>query len=64
VNAQISRTFAPGLEAYLGGENLFNFKQDDPIIDPGNPTSPYFDASLVWGPVAGRMVYAGVRYFL
>jgi outer membrane receptor for ferrienterochelin and colicins len=62
VNAQISRTFAPGLEAYLGGENLFNFKQDDPIVDPDNPTSPYFDASLVWGPVAGRMVYAGVRY--
>jgi outer membrane receptor protein involved in Fe transport len=64
VNAQISRGFAPGLEAYLGGENLFNFKQDDPIIDPGNPTSPYFDASLIWGPVAGRMVYAGVRYSL
>ncbi len=62
VNAQISRTFAPGLEAYLGGENLFDFKQDDPIVDPDNPTSPYFDASLVWGPVAGRMVYAGVRY--
>ncbi|MBP1691985.1 MAG: TonB-dependent receptor, partial [Bacteroidetes bacterium] len=62
VNAQISRAFAPELEAYLGGENLFNFKQNDPIIDPGNPTSPYFDASLVWGPVAGRMVYAGVRY--
>jgi outer membrane receptor for ferrienterochelin and colicins len=64
VNAQISRTFSPGLEVYLGGENLFNFKQDDPIIDPGNPTSPYFDASLVWGPISGRMVYAGVRYRL
>lgn len=62
VNAQVSRTFAPGLEVYLGGENLFNFKQDDPIIDSGNPTSPYFDASLVWGPIAGRMIYAGVRY--
>jgi hypothetical protein len=64
VNAQVSRTFFQGLEAYLGGENLLGFKQDDPIIDPGNPTSQYFDASFVWGPITGRMVYAGVRYRL
>jgi hypothetical protein len=64
VSAQVSRSFSDGLEIYLGGENLFDFRQDDPIIDPSNPTSPYFDASLVWGPTAGRMVYAGVRYRL
>lgn len=64
VNAQVSMMFAAGLEVYLGAENLFNFRQNDPIIDPANPTSPYFDASLVWGPIAGRMVYAGVRYRL
>ena len=62
LNAQVSRTFTSGLEVYVGGENLFNFKQNDPIIDPGNPAGPYFDASLIWGPIAGRMVYAGVRY--
>jgi outer membrane receptor protein involved in Fe transport len=62
VNAQVSRTFSPGIEIYLGGENLFDFTQDDPIIDPGNPASPFFDASLVWGPITGRMIYGGVRY--
>ena len=61
-NAQVSQTFFQGLELYVGGENIFNFRQDDPIIDPGNPTSRFFDASLVWGPISGRMVYAGVRY--
>jgi outer membrane receptor for ferrienterochelin and colicin len=64
LNAQITRTLFAGLELYLGGENLLDFKQDDPILDPGNPSSPYFDAALVWGPVSGRMVYAGVRFKL
>jgi len=64
VNAQVTRTLFAGLELYLGGENLLDFKQDDPILDPGNPSSPYFDAALVWGPVSGRMVYAGVRFTL
>jgi outer membrane receptor for ferrienterochelin and colicins len=32
------------------------------IIDPFNPYSKYFDASLIWGPVHGRSVYAGFRY--
>jgi outer membrane receptor for ferrienterochelin and colicins len=64
LNAQVTRTLFAGMELYLGGENLLDFKQDDPILDPGNPSSPYFDASLVWGPVSGRMVYAGVRFKL
>ena len=62
LNAQVTRTLFAGLELYVGGENLLDFTQDDPILDAGNPSSPYFDASLVWGPVSGRMVYAGVRF--
>lgn len=61
LNAQISRGFKWG-NIYLGSENLLNFTQDDPIIDNQNPFSNDFDASLVWAPVAGRMVYAGFRY--
>ena len=64
VNAQVTRTLFAGMELYVGGENLLDFTQDDPILDAGNPSSPYFDASLVWGPVSGRMVYAGVRFKL
>ena len=61
LNAQISRGFRWG-NIYLGSENLLNFTQNDPIIDAQNPFSDDFDASLVWAPVAGRMVYAGFRY--
>lgn len=61
VNAQISRGFRWG-NIYLGSENLLNFKQDNPIIDAENPFGENFDASIVWGPVPGRLVYVGLRY--
>ena len=61
VNAQISRGFRWG-SIYLGSENLFDFRQADPVIDAENPFGENFDASIVWGPVAGRVIYAGFRY--
>ncbi|MDW3192806.1 MAG: TonB-dependent receptor [Cytophagales bacterium] len=61
VNTQISRGFRWG-SIYLGSENLLDFRQDDPIIDAENPFGEQFDGSLVWGPIAGRLVYAGFRY--
>ena len=61
LNAQVSRGFRWG-NIYLGSENLLDFTQDDPIIDAENPFGDQFDASIVWAPVAGRMIYAGIRY--
>jgi outer membrane receptor for ferrienterochelin and colicins len=46
---------------YLGVENLLNYKQSNPVIQAGEPFGKFFDASLVWGPVYGRMFYAGLR---
>jgi outer membrane receptor for ferrienterochelin and colicin len=63
-NAQIARSFSELFDLYIGIENLLDFRQGDPIIDPANPNGQYFDASLVWGPVTGRMIYAGLRYKL
>ena len=60
VNGQISRGFRWG-NVYIGGENLLDFRQKDPIVDPQNPFGSNFDASMTWGPVAGRMIYAGFR---
>ncbi|MFN5544712.1 MAG: TonB-dependent receptor domain-containing protein, partial [Bacteroidota bacterium] len=60
VNAQITKAFKK-FEVYSGVENLFNFVQTNQIIDAANPFGPYFDASLIWGPVMGRVVYAGFR---
>lgn len=62
MNAQISKSWNDLLEVYVGGENLTNFMQHDPIIGADNPFGPDFDASLIWGPVMGRNVYAGLRY--
>jgi outer membrane receptor for ferrienterochelin and colicins len=50
------------LDLYIGGENLTNFRQEHPIIDPGNPFGEHFDASMIWGPVTGRMIYMGLRF--
>lgn len=61
INAQISRAF-PKFEVYLGGENLTNFKQANPIFHAHDPFGSSFDAGQVWGPVVGRTIYAGFRY--
>jgi outer membrane receptor for ferrienterochelin and colicins len=60
VNAQVSRAFRK-FELYVGGENLANFKQPNPIVNAQDPFGKYFDAGQTWGPVVGRLVYAGVR---
>ncbi|MBA3664316.1 MAG: TonB-dependent receptor [Bacteroidetes bacterium] len=46
---------------YLGVENALNFKQANPIVSANDPFGKYFDASMVWGPIYGRMLYAGLR---
>jgi len=60
VNAQITRRFKK-LDIYIGVENLTGFVQKNPILDAKNPFSNYFDSSMIWGPIFGRMFYAGVR---
>lgn len=64
VNAQVTRVFFTDFEVYLGGENLTNFRQPSPILSAEDPYGEHFDASLVWGPIFGRMVYAGMRWTL
>lgn len=61
MNAQIKRNFRQW-EAYIGVENLSSFTQENPIVLPDNPYGPYFDASMVWGPLTGRKFYIGFRY--
>lgn len=61
-NAQITKSWKEVFELYVGVENLFDFVQESPILSAEDPSSPYFDASLVWGPIFGRMVYVGARY--
>lgn len=61
VNAQITKYFRRW-SVYVGAENLFDYKQPHPIIDAENPRGDNFDGSMVWGPVHGRKIYAGLRF--
>lgn len=64
MNAQVSKTIGKRspVDIYIGAENLGNYFQKDVILAAAQPFSQYFDASMVWGPVNGRMFYGGVRF--
>lgn len=61
--AQVTKKFKY-FEVYLGGENLTNFTQKDPITEYWRPYHTHFDTSMVWGPIVGATIYAGFRYVL
>jgi len=61
LQCQVTKNFK-SWAIYAGSENLTGFVQRNPIISADNPNSPVFDASMVWGPVMGRMIYLGLRY--
>ena len=66
LNLQVSQTLPGALELYVGVENLLNVKQESPIVGAAYPEefNQTFDASLVYGPIFGRMTYAGLRWTL
>ena len=61
LNAQITKVFSKKFEVYLGGENLTNVKQDNPILGADDPFGGNFDTTFVYGPIFGSMYYAGLR---
>lgn len=60
LNLQVTREFRY-FSVYVGGENLTNYRQSNPVVNAANPWSSTFDPTLVWGPVHGIMGYAGIR---
>ena len=61
--AQITKKFNM-VDVYVGVENLSNYTQKNPILNADTPYSKNFNAAMVWGPLMGRMFYAGLRYTL
>lgn len=53
MNVRLGRTFAKGIDAYVGVDNVTDYIQ----TDFGNPAIDHD-----WGPMRGRYVYAGVGY--
>ncbi|MCA5006834.1 TonB-dependent receptor domain-containing protein [Sphingobacterium bovistauri] len=66
MNAQVSKSFGKdkNFTIYLGGENLSNKFQKDPILAFDQPFGEHFDTNLLWGPLTGRMFYSGIRYHI
>ncbi len=62
LNLQITKMFSPKFEIYVGGENVTNVSQPNPIVSPDNPFDSNFDSNFVYGPIFGGMYYAGLRY--
>lgn len=63
LSAQMTRYFRWG-SVYVGGENLTNFKQKNPIIGADNPWGGNFDSTMIWGPMYGSKFYIGLRFNL
>ncbi len=61
MNAQVTKVFSKAFEVYLGGENLTNFRQANPVLGADNPFGANFDTSIVYAPIMGRMFYTGLR---
>jgi outer membrane receptor for ferrienterochelin and colicins len=76
-NVQISRDFSEGQQIYVGVENVTDYRQAEPIVGIDYDTAPgevqtvsggpigddaLFDAAIVYAPIFGRNVYAGVRW--
>jgi outer membrane receptor for ferrienterochelin and colicins len=62
LNAQITKVFSNAFEVYVGGENLTNVQQENPILASNAPFGANFDTTIVYSPIFGRAVYAGLRF--
>lgn len=67
---QVTKRFK-GVDVYLGGENLTNYRQKNVILGGvkdghGHVSADQasFDASAIWGPLMGIKVYVGLRFTL
>jgi outer membrane receptor for ferrienterochelin and colicin len=64
LNVQITKVFSHSFEVYLGGENITDVKQSNPIVSSDDPFGSNFDTTFVYGPIFGASYYAGLRYKL
>jgi outer membrane receptor for ferrienterochelin and colicins len=64
LNGQISKEGRTFGQIYVGIQNALNVRQLNPVVGGDLPFDGRFDASIVWGPIMGRQIYAGWRYDL
>lgn len=64
LNAQLRYKPNHNWDYYVGGENILNYQQANPIINSDLPFNQGFDASLIWAPVFGTKIYFGIKYLI
>ena len=62
LNLQITKVFSEKFEMYVGAENLTNVQQKNPILASDDPFGSNFDSTIVYSPIFGRAMYAGLRF--
>jgi outer membrane receptor for ferrienterochelin and colicin len=60
MQAQITKKFRK-FDVYVGCENILNYTQSNPIVSAADPNGQYFDASMIYAPIEGRILYFGLR---
>ncbi len=62
LNMQVTKVFSKKFEVYLGGENITNVRQSNPILGADEPFGANFDTTFVYGPIFGSLYYTGIRF--
>jgi hypothetical protein len=62
LNFQVTKVFSKKFEIYVGGENITNVKQKNPILASDNPFGNNFDSTIIYSPIFGQMLYSGLRF--
>ena len=62
LSAQVTKNWKK-ISIYGGVENILDFRLNNPIVNAQNPFDDYFDTNFTWGPVRGREIYLGLRYY-
>lgn len=52
------------IEIFAGVNNIFDFVQPSPLIDPADPFGDHFDTNYIYGPLRGRTFSIGARFLL
>ena len=67
-NLQVTKEFSLSkgdiIQTYMSFENIFDYTQPTPLIDPHNPFGDHFDTAYVYGPIYGGHIGFGIRYTL
>jgi outer membrane receptor for ferrienterochelin and colicins len=61
VDMKISKTFDKNYTLYVGAKNLFDYVQTDHESPLYYDAQGNFNTTFIWGPLRGRMLYAGLK---